>query len=412
MRNLIWLFLFWGFSIDTLAAAVDVINWQGVSAIRMGKYLVPAEKMRGFSDSGEGDSAEQIGREITTYIEEERTPELPFLSFFLNEAFMALHEMPVAWQRYLYENSTGSDFLKRVLLVSKALPDDADKEEMRNLIARLHSSGMSGEGFHDNLLEILSIPFVWNNLEMGRVLRSVYSGIDEAKIAEHLAKNSIRREMCSVIFLNLGFLAKSMRDERKSKHYFGLLKDVPLAVLQTGFLSEVDFESQLKTYSPNVAGYVCFQEAVRMRYGVEGRPRNLLKAHQYYQEFMKGMHYHPGIFLDIVSFYGDLLSVGKDLPVILAELSLDVNNLQSLFFEACWRGFLLEHVPLILEGVAYLEKNPGFIPGGVADHDLIEFFNKPYKSRLHESYELLFSLTAEKRFELKIKTLESAGGES
>ena len=416
MRNLIWLFFFWGFSVDAFAAAVDVVNWQGISAIRMGQYLVPAEKVKGFSDSGEEDSAEQIGRELTTYIEEKRSPELPFLSFFLNEAFMALHEMPIAWQRYLRENSAGNDFLEKVLLISKALPDDVDREKIRNLIARIHPSGALEEGFYDSLVETLSIPFVWNNLEIGKSLRTIYSSIDESKIHTYLEKNNVRREISSIVYLNLGLLAKTMGDAGKSVYYFSFIKDTPLAASQETPSSEIDFESYLKAYPSNVVGYLCFQEAVRMRYGLEGRSRNLLKAHQYYQEFMKTMHYHPGIFQDVASFYKDLLGAGKDLPIILAELRVEINNLRSFFFKACWRGFGLEHVPLILEGVDYLEKNPDFLPDAIADHDfgqdLIEFFKKPYRYRLHEAYELLFSLTAEKRFELKLKSLESAGGMS
>ena len=64
-----------------------------------------------------------ISEEISK-LEAKIFPDPLVLSFFLNEAFMALHEFPLTWQRYLRENYGDSDFLKRILVISRSSLSD------------------------------------------------------------------------------------------------------------------------------------------------------------------------------------------------------------------------------------------------------------------------------------------------
>ncbi|MDP3935497.1 MAG: hypothetical protein Q8Q56_00670 [Alphaproteobacteria bacterium] len=341
--------------------------------------------------------------------------EVPFLKFFTTEGFMALHEIPLIWQRYLRKHYNDSLPLKRVLLVSGVdFIKDADLT-LEGLIASIHPERSADDSFYERLIELLSTPFAWNNIDVRRVLRSVYSLVrDVEALKEKLAGFNIKDEVLSVVHLNMGFLAKGMKDKEVRDHYFNLLAGnrITLGLLERDRCSRDSLEDRTRGYPEKAKGYAYFQEAVRRRYGLDGSQRNLKSAHRYYQESLARVHLHPGIIMDGVSFYKTLLESATHLPSILAQLEMTQEQLQTYFLHACWQGMRIKHIPAILEGVHYLEKHSDYVLSQDITpvdqwNDLRIFFRQSHKERLREAYQRLFFLTEDDQFDRRFKELGS-----
>lgn len=340
--------------------------------------------------------------------------ELLVFPLFLKEAFMALHELPLDWQKYLRENYSNSDFLKRMLVFSRASLDDGflsedDIKIETDLIETIKPGKKAEESFYPNLITVLSTPFIWNNTRVQVALNAIWDLIDHDQIRGYI-KND---DTSSIVALNIVFLEKWREKKLYDFCLSGLLrKNVTLGILEHEKLSLLPFESRgLSAYSPIAQGYMYFQEAVRRRYGLEGRLRDLKQAHEYYQRSLEGIRSHPGMLMDAADFYKTLLRNETSVLGIFSMVALnkDMDPKEEIilsFLEMCWAGKKIDHIPAILEMVHYIEKHPE-LPALRVENDLGDFLKRSQKDQLISLYETLFTLTEKKQYDERLKELRS-----
>jgi len=329
---------------------------------------------------------------------------------------MALHELPLAWQKYLRENYSRSDFLKRMLVFSRASIDDGflsedDIKIETDLIETIRPGKKGEESFYPNLITILSTPFIWNNTRVQVALNAIWDLIDHDQIKKCIKNDDIS----PIVALNVVFLEKW---REKKLHDFCLSellrKNVTLGILEHEKLSSTPFDSRdLGAYSSIARGYLYFQEAVRRRYGLEGRSRDLKQAHEYYQRSLEGIRSHPGILMDAADFYKTLLDNETSILDIFSMVTLktDMEAKEEIilsFLQACWAGKKIDHIPGILEMVHYIEKHPE-LPAPRVENDISKFLSLSQKDRLIILYSSLFNLTQKKQYDERIKELRSLG---
>lgn len=81
---------------------------EGISCVAVNGFVVPEAQLR----------TTDVSEKTLEYQGIEMGLDAPFLEFLLTEGFMALHELPLIWQKYLRRYWNDNLLLKRTLLVS------------------------------------------------------------------------------------------------------------------------------------------------------------------------------------------------------------------------------------------------------------------------------------------------------